>query len=129
MIGEIVVRLPSAATRKVYQPANKAGRAARAALREQQARAFPFKHHGVREAERRATVIAKIDQTPAMILAHAVLAALDETTRLKVIGTLAQRASASDAQRQAFEVANSTMLNFGQQWDLMNALAALRGDG
>ena len=126
--SENVVVLPTAATRQVQQPYNKAGRAARLALRAQQAETFPYKAHGVRQAEKRAAIIAKVEQTPAMILVHAVLSALDEPAKLKVIRTLAERAAGSEAQRQAYEVANTMTLNFGQQWDLMNALDALRGD-
>lgn len=55
------------------------------------------------------------------MLAEAMLAELDEDTRLRVIGRLAMR-SLSTPGRQAFEVANTTVLNFGQQWDLLNAL-------
>ncbi len=97
-------------------------------MREGQRQNFPYKNPGVRQAEKRAAAILEVENEPGVILAHAICAELDETTRLKVIGRLAVAARRSRAHRQAFEVANSTVLNFGQQWDLMNALAALRGE-
>lgn len=124
---ENVVILPGAANAQVQQPCNKAGRAARRAKRESQRQSFPHKNPGVRQVEKRAAAILEVENEPGVILAHAMLAELDETTRLKVIGRLAGTARHSRAHRQAFEVANSSVLNFGQQWDLMNALAALRG--
>jgi hypothetical protein len=127
-LPENVVILPTAAPRQVQQGSNKAGRAERRALRDAQTTRFPHKQPGVRQAEKRAVVIARVEQTASMILVHAVLSVLDENARLKVIGALAERAAGSEAQRQAYEVANTTMLNFGQQWDLMNALSALRGE-
>ena len=126
-LPENVVILPGAPPTQVKQPCNKASRAARQAARESQRHSFPYKNPGVRQAEKRAATIVEVENEPGVILAHAILAELDETTRLKVIGRLAGPARYSRAHRQAFEVANSTVLNFGQQWDLMNALAALRG--
>lgn len=126
-LPENVVILPTAPSARVQQPCNKKGRAARDAMREEHRESFPYKMPGVREAEKRAAAILEVDNEPGVILAHAVLAELDEQTRLKVIGRLAGTARHSRAHRQTFEVANSTVLNFGQQWDLMNALAALRG--
>ena len=96
------------------------------AAREGQRQTFPYKMPGVRQAEKRAAAIFEVENEPGVILAYAILAELDEATRLKVIGRLASTARHSRAHKQAFEVANSTVLNFGQQWDLMNALAVLR---
>lgn len=126
-LPENVVILPGAATAQVQQPCNKVGRAAREAAREGQRQSFPYKMPGVRQAEKRAVAILEVENEPGVILAHAILAELDEATRLKVFGRLARTERHSRAHKQAFEVANSTFLNFGQQWDLMNALAALRG--
>ncbi len=126
-LPEKVVILPGAAEVQVKQPCNKAGRAARQVTREGQRQSFPHKNPGVRQAEKRAAAILEVEHEPGVILAHAILAELGEVTRLKVIGRLAGTARHSRAHLQAFEVANSTVLNFGQQWDLMNALAALRG--
>lgn len=127
ILPENVVILPGAATAQVQQPCNKAGRAARITMREGQRESFPYKMPGVREADKRAAAIMEVENEPGVILAHAILAELEEATRLKVIGRLAGTARHSRTHRQAFEVANSTVLNLGQQWDLMNALAALRG--
>ena len=121
-----VVCLPTAAARQVQQPHNKWGREARAALREQQRRVFPFKLPGVRRAEKRAEVLIEVEKTAAMILAHAILAELPEETRLKIVGRLGAGVVGRAAARQAFEVANSTVLNFADRWDLMNALEAER---
>lgn len=121
-----VTILPTAANAQVQQQQTKAGRAARMVQRESQQQTFPYKNHGVREAEKRAAAIVAVECDPGVILAHAILAELDETTRQKVIGRLAGSAAYSQSHRQAFEVANSTVMNFGQQWDLMNALDRLR---
>lgn len=121
-----VTILPTAANTQVQQQHNKGGRAARLELRENQRRSFPHKNPGVREAEKRAAAIVAVEGDPGIILAHAILAELDEATRLKVIKRLAGSAAYSQSHRQAFEVANTTTLNFGQQWDLMNALDRLR---
>jgi hypothetical protein len=110
-----VTILPTAANAQVQQQHNKAGRSARLVKRESQRRTFPYKNPGVREAEKRAAAIVAVESDPGVILAHAILAELDETTRLKVIGRLAGSAAYSQSHRQAFEVANSTVLNFGQQ--------------
>lgn len=127
-LPENVVILPGAVTAQIQQPCSKAGRAARQVLRESQRQSFPYKMPGVREAEKRAAAISEVENEPGVIMANAILAELDEANRLKVIGRLAGTAQHSRAHRQAFEVANSTVLNLGQQWDLMNALAALRGE-
>lgn len=121
-----VTILPTAAHTQVQQQHNKAGRAARLVQRKSQRQTFPYQLPGVREAEKRAAAIVAVENEPGVIFAHAILAELDETTRLKVIGRLAGSAACSEAHRQAFEVANSTVMNFGQQWDLMNALDRLR---
>lgn len=120
-----VVHLPTAAKRKVCQPTSKAARQARKALREAQTIRFPHKSPGVRIAERRAAILIEVEHHPATILADAILKELDEETRLRVIGRLAEK-RLSKAGRQAFEIASATMLNFGEQWDLLNALNEAR---
>lgn len=110
----------------LQQPHNRAVRTARAALRDQQRQQFPFKSPATRLAEKRADVLMKVEHTPAMILVHAVLAEMPEETRLRVIGRLAVQGTRSRSARQAFEVANSTMLSFGDEWELMKALTAAR---
>ena len=120
-----VIILPTAANAQVQQQNNTAGRAARLAKRKSQRHTFPFKLPGVREAEKRAAAIVAVASDPGVIFAHAILAELDEIVRLKVIFRLAGTADCSQVHRQAFEVANSTVLDFGQLWDLINALDAL----
>lgn len=82
-----VVKLPTAARRMVRQPQNKEGRAARAALREQQGVAFDYRHHHQREAE----VIAKAlhPMTPERWLLLAMLHAMpaDQFAKLIAFGT------------------------------------------
>ena len=63
-----------------------------------------------------------LEQTPALILVQAILAELDQETRRKVIRRLAAQGARSSSARQAFEVANSTMLDFADGWELMKAL-------
>jgi hypothetical protein len=78
-----------------------------------------------RKAERQAAVIREIEQSPAMLLAHAVLCALDYETRLKVTARLAASAAerpGDPAPLQAFEAAHMTCMNVGEQLDLIRAL-------
>ena len=117
-----VTILPTAANVQVQQQHNKAGRAARLVQRESQRRTFPYKHPGVREAEKRAAAIVAVENEPGMIFAQAILAELDEMTWLKVIGRLAGSATYSQSHRQAFEVANTTILNFGQHINYFTAV-------
>ncbi len=66
-----VVRLPTAALRQVKQPCNKAGRAARAALRDRQPWPKEYICPGRRAALRQAEELITLEQTPALALALA----------------------------------------------------------
>lgn len=122
-----VVCLPTAAPRQVQQHYNRAASAARRAAREQQGVKFPHRCPVDRVADKRAAVLVDVKPTPALILVQAILAELDQETRLKIIGQLAAHGAQSTPSRQAFEIASATMLNFGDQWALFNALDRTRG--
>lgn len=120
-----VVILPTASPRAVEQRYSKAFRAAKRSLQEGQARCFPHKMPRLRAAQQSASVLANIPPHPAIMLAQAILNELDRETRQRVIGKLAQRCAIPEG-RQAYEIAKTSTMNTGQQWDLMVALEAAR---
>ena len=125
-LPENVVILPTAAPRQVPQPTNRDGRLARHALRELSADHFAYKDPGLRKAERRAAILRNAGKTPGIVLAHAILAELDRETRGRVIGRLA-RSEGDETARAAFEFAQTTILNVGEQYDLLRAFESLDG--
>lgn len=120
-----VVRLPTAAPRRVQQPCNKAGRAARDALREADPWPREYVSPGRRVALQRAEELSSVQQTPALALALAMFAEMDEDARLRVIGRVA--GSGSTAARQAIALVRAETATFGEKWDLMWAIERLQG--
>lgn len=116
-----VVRLPTSARRQVKQPQNKAARAAKAALREQQCRAFPYRNHTMREADKIAAAIHPM--TPERWLLVSIIKVIDADAFAKiaeagvvghgVMGGLIQLAKG----------------NFGLQMDIMAALEQRKAQG
>ena len=121
-----VLRLPTAASRKVQQPCNRWGRAARKELREATPWPGEYIHHQRRAAMRKAEILISIERTPALVLALAIFAELDQDTRLRVIGQMA-KGGASGEVCQAIELTSTVGTTFGEQWDLMWAMDRLRG--
>ena len=124
-LPENVTILSSAAPRRVEQRCTRASRAATKALRENHAHKFSFRWPGERAQDERAAILGSLQRDPAVILAHAILAVLDKDTRLRVIGQLAECAHLAEG-RQAFELAQYTMMNVGQRLDLARAMDRLR---
>lgn len=126
MTATNVVRLPTAAPRKVRQGCNRWTRAARAALREERPWPGEFIHHQRRAALRKAETLVDIKRTPALVLALAIFTELDEDMRLRVIGRMAAGGDVPSV-RQAIELAFTTRATFGEKWDLMWAMDRLQG--
>ncbi len=77
-----VVKLPTAARRQVQQPQNKLARAAKAQLREQQGRAFPYRHSTMREADKIAAAIHPM--TPERWLLLSIVKVMDTEAFAKI---------------------------------------------
>ena len=120
-----VVRLPTAAPRQVKQPCNKAGRASRRAFREASPWPREYICPGRRAALRQAEELFGVEQTPALALALAIVAELNEEARLRVIGRVA--AGGSTAARQAIALVRAETTTFGEKWDLLWAMERLQG--
>lgn len=118
-----VVILPTAASRQVAQPQTREARQARQLARAAGAARFNHKFPGMREAERRAEAMQSADA--GALIALAILETLDLGTRRRIIGRLEALAGKGPKYRQAADLAATTVLNFGEQWDLLKALEAL----
>lgn len=81
-----VVKLPTAARRMVQQPQNKEGRAARAALREQQGIAFDFRFPTEREAEKIARAIHPMTPERWLLLAMLHVMPAEQFQKLAAFG-------------------------------------------
>jgi len=121
-----VVRLPTAQTRQVRQNYNQAAWNARAALRKASPWPGEYVHPQQRDARKLAEQLQGVEQTPALIIASAILASLDADAHAKVVAQLAPGAlSGRTAMVQALATARASRLNVGQQLDLFNALDRL----
>lgn len=128
-----VVRLPTAARRQVKQFHNKGTRAARKALREAHPWPGSYEHGPARaqrmEAERKAAILMGINQTPAMLLVHALLALLTDEQRGKIAEQLAGGAMAGrQAYLEALALIQTARMTVGEQCDLYRAIDKLRGE-
>lgn len=112
-----VVKLPTAARRMVRQPQNKGGRAARAALREQQGVAFDFRFPTEREAEKIARAIYPM--TPERWLLVAMLHVMPAEQFEKLVGF---GAHGSPTVQGLMKLAKGSV---GLNLDVMNALERL----
>lgn len=125
-----VVILPAAASMQVRQSTNRAGCAARKAMKERQKQKFPYKHPHMREAEKLARALLEVDGNPGLILAQAMLAQLDREVRWRVVEALQEACLLSSSLRghfQAYAVARTTVQTYGEHTDLERAFAMLRG--
>jgi hypothetical protein len=84
-----VVILPTAAPKQVQQQSNRASREARCKLRSEQPWPGEHLHPGQRQAIENAKAMAETQQTPELVLAMAMFAALDPEGRAKVDEQLA----------------------------------------
>lgn len=128
-----VVRLPTAARRKVQQFQNRDTRAARKALRDAAPWPGSYEHGPMRaqrmEAERMAAILMGIEPTPAMLIVHALLAVLTDEQRHRVAEQLAGGVIAGrKAHIEALTLVQAARMNVGQQHDLYRAVDKLRGE-
>lgn len=123
-----VVRLPTAARRKVRQPCNAAGRAARQALREASPWPGEYIFPTERAAMKTAEALLEVDATPELELLTALCAALNEDQRAKVLEVLAPRVAVGRRPaQQALAVLRTTNMTVGERLDLHNAMRRLGG--
>lgn len=120
-----VVVLPTASRRKVEQPMNAPGRAARSALRAATGQRFPYRDPRLREIEPMARAVVEYGDSAEALVIMATLERLPRDQRLDVVETLAQ--IDTEEGRRAFLIASTTVLNVGQQLDLMREVERLRG--
>jgi hypothetical protein len=125
-----VVILPTAAPRQVLN--NRFAEQRRAKMEARKASPFAdrYQHPRDRDADRLATNLTDVQQTPEMLVVSAILRSLDEATAAKVLDQLAPAAlSDRPAHRQAYAIAQASRLNLGQQFDLLRALDRLNAEG
>lgn len=91
-----VVRLPTAARRQVQQRKNKDARAARVALREACPWPGQYVAPWVREADRKAEAIRRIERTPGLLIALTVLQAIPEAQRAHAMLAIERLAGTGD---------------------------------
>ncbi|WP_267395011.1 MULTISPECIES: hypothetical protein [unclassified Sphingomonas] len=123
--GNIAV-LPTAAGRKVdnYRFAEQR----RASMQARQSSRFAGLHkpHYDRAADRLATDLAAIEQTPALLIISAILRTMESDAVTKVLEQLAPGAvGGSSAHCQAVATVKASRLNLGEQFDLMRAFDRL----
>lgn len=121
-----VVRLPTAAPRKVNQPENREARVARKALREQTGWTAYISPQ-MRLAKKRAAILDAAKQTPALIIVAAMLNLMPDTDRQAVADKLASMPLASDSYAQALLLTTQSRMAFAEAFDLQRALCELRG--
>ncbi|BBC74403.1 conserved hypothetical protein [Altererythrobacter sp. B11] len=123
-----VVRLPTAARRKVQQPCNAAARAARKAFREACPWPGEYLFPNERAAMKTAEVMRDMTATPELELLTAICSVLSEEQRAKVSESLAVRAIGRGTAQQALAVFRTTSMTVGERIDLSNAMRRLGGN-
>ncbi|MCA1653669.1 MAG: hypothetical protein ABR588_05920 [Sphingomicrobium sp.] len=122
-----VVRLPTAARRQVKQACNKAGRAARAALRAEQPWPGEYLFPGIRDAMRRLRGLRSMPSSAAVNLARSVVDPETINERPRVLGLIRCGVDAGDpfareVHRLLRELTGTT---YGDHNDFKNALTRL----
>lgn len=121
--GRNVIRLPTAAPRKVQRPSNRASRAAKRKLQEECPWPGEYLYPGQRKAMKTAELLMEVERTPELELLTAICSTLDDATREKVAAKLALRAAVGITSAEKAEaVFRSTRLTVGETLDLTNAL-------
>jgi hypothetical protein len=122
-MGE-VIKLPTAARRKVQQPCNRQGRVARAAFRSANPWPGEFLFAGQREAISRAKVIRGAGGSPEMAVLTAILRALPQDIRDNVAAQFAAGATHAPKTivRQAYEIIRLERMTIGEMvdWEFAN---------
>jgi len=120
-----VVRLPSAARRKVEQRWNKHTRPVAFEMRRQ----WPGKYinHTIREKLPDAAALLLIDRSPELLLSIAIFEALDEERRSQVRAYLEMLKHTGDSARGAAAIVQ--LRTIGDQVSLDAAMKLLRGEG
>lgn len=86
-----------------------------------------YVHHQAREADRLAAELSTIEQTPALLIASAMLRAMDNETVKRVIEALAPGVVAgSKPHTQAVATIKTSRLCIGEQSNLLRAIDRLR---
>lgn len=113
-----VVRLPAAARRKVQQPMNKVGRAARNALRAETPWPGEYIFPSIRQAMKQAELIADLQPSAELELLTALCAVLDDAARLKVVEALAPGVVTDrKTAKQALAILRTTRMTVGEAHD------------
>ena len=119
-------RLPTAARRKVQQPMNAAGRAARKVLRDATPWPGEYVFPSVRKAMKLAETVADVRPSVELELLVGICAALDDTARAKVIETLAPGVAVGrESAKQALAILRTTSMTVGEAHDLSIAMRRL----
>lgn len=123
-----IVRLPTAAPRRVKQSWNRANREAAFQLREETAWPIRLKEPWTMEAEKVALAIVDAERTPALRIAVAILEAMDTAQRVAIVAKLGERAAAGGNAFAAFQIARLTgPITAGEACDIKRALAEIDG--
>lgn len=125
-----VVAFPNAAARKVdnYRYADQ--RRAVLAARKDSPLCARYLAPWEREADKLAEDLASIEQTPALLIASAILRTMDADQYTRVLEQLAPGAvSGRKPTMQAIATVKASRLCVGEQFDLFRALDRLRGEG
>ena len=118
-----IVRLPTAARRKVQQGQLKADRLARDRFREDHPWPGDFRFGAVREAEKVALAISDVERTPGLRIAVAILQSIDAAQRGAVIAKLSETAGFGGDANAAFHIARLTgPISLGESLDIARAL-------
>jgi hypothetical protein len=105
---------------------NNPAREARKALRAETAGRFPYRDPRLREIEPMARAVVEYGDSPEGLIIMATLERLPRDQRLDVVETLGQ--IDTEPGRRAFLIGSTTVLNVGQQLDLMREVRRLRGE-
>lgn len=122
-----VTRLPTAPRRKTQQKHNKASRAAKAALRAEQGREFPYIYPQVRAATREAELLLGCTKTPELALVMAIWSVLPDDLRGKAECSLSSMAPHNESAQQALALVRRRTI--GERVVLDAALDLLNGKG
>lgn len=122
--AENVTRLPTASKRIVRQKCNRASRAARTALREQQGQEFPYINPGSRAAMKDAELILNCKRTPELSLVMAMWTAMPEDMREQATAMLKIMAMGGGSAEQALALVKRRTV--GERVDLDRMMDLLK---